>query len=71
MAMGKYPPGISAPYPYPRQKITPLDHPYTLVGMDLLPYPCGYESPIGSPVPQKLNIYQNIILYKCQVYPSK
>jgi hypothetical protein len=54
MAMGKYPPGISAPYPYPRQKITPLDHPYTLVGMDLLPYPCGYESPIGSPVPTKI-----------------
>jgi hypothetical protein len=26
---------------------------------------------MGHPYPQKLNIYQNIILYKYQVYPSK
>jgi hypothetical protein len=82
MAMGKYPPGITTPYLYPRQKnnsigspiytggygftpipilthvtkITLSDHPYTLVGMDLPPdpYPCGYGSPIGSPVPTKI-----------------
>jgi hypothetical protein len=56
MAMCKYPPGITTPYPYPRQKITPSGHPYTLVGMDLpsYPYPCGYESPFGSPVPTKI-----------------
>jgi hypothetical protein len=34
---GKYPPGITTPYPYPWQKITPLGYPYTLVGMDLPP----------------------------------
>jgi hypothetical protein len=56
MAMGKYPPGITTPYPYPRHKNNPPDHPYTLVGMDLppYPYPCGYGSPIGSPVPTKI-----------------
>jgi hypothetical protein len=51
-----------------------IGHPYTLAGMNLFSYPysCGYESyPSGHPYPQKLNIYQNIILYKCQVYPSK
>jgi hypothetical protein len=36
------------------KKITPSDHPYTLMGMDLPPYPRGYGSPIGSPVPIKI-----------------
>jgi hypothetical protein len=56
MAMGKYPPGITTTYPYPRHKITPPGHPYTHVGMDLppYPYPCGYGSPIGSPVTTKI-----------------
>jgi hypothetical protein len=38
------------------KKITPSGHPFTLVGMDLppYPYPRGYESPIGSPVPTKI-----------------
>jgi hypothetical protein len=30
----------------------------------------GMGHPSDHPYPQKLNIYQNIILYKCQVYPS-
>jgi hypothetical protein len=34
-------------------KITPSGHLYTLTDMDLLPYPCGYGSPIGSSVPTK------------------
>jgi hypothetical protein len=39
-----------------------LPHTHTYVGMD---------HPSGHLYPQKLNIYQNIILYKCQVYLSK
>jgi hypothetical protein len=56
MSMGKYPPGITTSYSYTRQKITPSDHPYTVVGMDLpsYPYPRRYGSLIGSPVPTKI-----------------
>jgi hypothetical protein len=54
-------------------KITSLGHLYALVGMDL-PHTythVGMGHPLGHPYPQKLNIYQNIILYKYQVYPYK
>jgi hypothetical protein len=54
--MGKYPTGITTPYSYHDKKITSPCHPYTLVGMDLppYPYPRGYGSPIGLPVPTKI-----------------
>jgi hypothetical protein len=54
-------------------KITPPGHPYTLVGMDLshTHIHVGMDHPSDHPYPQKLNIYQNIILYRCQVYPYK
>jgi hypothetical protein len=54
-------------------KITPPGHPYTLVGMDLshTHIHVGMDHPSGHPYLQKLNIYQNIILYRCQVYPYK
>jgi hypothetical protein len=44
-----------------------------MVGMDL-PHThtyVGMGHPSDHSYPQKLNIYQNIILYKCQVYPYK
>jgi hypothetical protein len=74
MAMGKYPPGITTPYSYPRQKKQP--HRVTHIHWWVWIYPhththVGMSHPLGHPYPQKLSIYQNIILYKCQVYPSK
>jgi hypothetical protein len=57
MAMGKYPQVVLLPHIHTHDtKIISPDHPYTLVGMNLLlyPYPCGYGSPIGSPVPTKI-----------------
>jgi hypothetical protein len=71
MAMGKYPPGITTPYPYPRQKNNPIGSPIYTGGYGFTPIPIGMGHPSGHPYPQKINIYQNIILYKCQVYPSK
>jgi hypothetical protein len=53
-------------------KIISSGHPYTLMGIDL-PHThthVGIGHSSGHPYPQKLNIYQNFILYKCQVYPS-
>jgi hypothetical protein len=54
MAMGKYPPGITTPYPYPRHKNNPIGSPIYTGGYEFTPYPCGYGSPIGSPVPTKI-----------------
>jgi hypothetical protein len=55
------------------KKITPSGHPYTLVGINLphIHTHVGMSHPSGHPYLQKLNIYQNILLHKCQVYPSK
>jgi hypothetical protein len=73
MVMDKYPPGITIPYSYPQQKITPSGHPYPLVGKDLPPYHThvGIGHPSVHPYPQRLNIYQINTLYKHQVYLSK
>jgi hypothetical protein len=56
MAMDKYPPGITTPYPYPRHKNNPIRSPIYIGGYGFTPYqyPCGYELPIGSPVPTKI-----------------
>jgi hypothetical protein len=44
-----------------------LRHPTGDLLSDTYPYLCRYGSLVGSPVPQRFNIY----IYKCQVYPSK
>jgi hypothetical protein len=39
MAMGKYPPGITTPYPYPRQKNNPTGSPIYTGGYGFTPIP--------------------------------
>jgi hypothetical protein len=39
MAMGKYPPGITTPYPYPRQKNNPTGSPIYIGGYGFTPIP--------------------------------
>jgi hypothetical protein len=85
--MDKYPPGITTPYSYPRQKNNLTGSPIYTGGYGFTPMPIptwvwiyphthththvGMGHPSGYQYPEKLNIYQNIILYKYKVYPSK
>jgi hypothetical protein len=39
MAMGKYPPGITTPYPYPRHKNNPTGSPIYTGGYEFTPKP--------------------------------
>jgi hypothetical protein len=39
MAMGKYPPGITTPYPYPRHKNNPTGSPIYTGGYEFTPIP--------------------------------
>jgi hypothetical protein len=39
MAMGKYPPGITTPYPYPRHKNNPIGSPIYIGGYEFTPIP--------------------------------
>jgi hypothetical protein len=39
MAMGKYPPGITTPYPYPRHKNNPIESPIYTGGYGFNPIP--------------------------------